>query len=114
MGRDNCARHCSRARCRNTWPGPETGTGVDAGVVPADAEEQVRSCGSARRADQADNVALLDLLPRLHIDLERWKDMVMRPSPWSMNTALPSKNKSSATITVPSATAKTVVPSGVR
>jgi hypothetical protein len=37
----------------------------------------------------------------------------MRPSPWSMNTALPSKNKSSATTTVPSATAKTGVPTGV-
>jgi len=44
---------------------------------------------------------------------ERWKYMLIRPSPWSMKTALPSKNKSSATITVPSATAKTGVPTGV-
>src|ERR1035441_1213195 len=44
---------------------------------------------------------------------ERWKYMLMRPSPWSMNTALPSKNISLAATTVPSATAKTGVPTGV-
>ena len=43
--------------------------GIDSSVVPADAEEQMRPGGSARCADQADRFPLLDLFPRLHLDL---------------------------------------------
>jgi len=34
--------------------GPQAGTGGCAGVVPADAEEQVRSRGAARRSNPAE------------------------------------------------------------
>ena len=43
---------------------------------------------------------------------ERWKYMLMRPSPWSINTALPSKNISLAKTTVPPATARIDEPTG--
>ena len=59
----------SRAHCRDLGRVLKQESGVDAGAVPADAEEQVRPCGSARRADEADSVAFVDLLTRLHIDL---------------------------------------------
>ena len=59
----------SRANCRDLGRVLKQESGVDAGAVPADAEKQVRPCGSARRADQADSIALLDLLTRFHIDL---------------------------------------------
>jgi hypothetical protein len=43
--------------------------GVDASVVPADPEEQVRSRGAARRSDPAERLALLDPLSGPDLDL---------------------------------------------
>jgi hypothetical protein len=65
----NACCPCSRAHCRDLGRVLKQESGVDAGAVPADAEEQVRPRGSARRADQADSVAFVDLFTRLHIDL---------------------------------------------
>jgi|GEM_PF-5102895 len=59
----------SRAHCRDLGRVLKQKSGVDAGAVPAHAEEQVWPSGSARRADQADSVAFVDLFTRRHSDL---------------------------------------------
>src|SRR5580658_5645946 len=42
---------------------------IDAGIVPADAEEQMRSGGAAGGPDTAENGALLHFLAGLHLDI---------------------------------------------
>jgi hypothetical protein len=63
-----CARR-SWAHSRNFSWILEQELGIDASIVPSDVEEQVRSGGAARCANQAYRVALLDLLTSLHLDL---------------------------------------------
>jgi hypothetical protein len=43
--------------------------GIDARVVPADAEEKMRSRGAAGGSDAAERMALLDLLAGLDLDI---------------------------------------------
>ena len=63
------SRRCSLAHGRDLGRVLKQELGVDAGAVPADAEEQLRPSVAARSTNQADFVALLDLLTLHRLDV---------------------------------------------